>query len=72
MAKGLYPLWCVVCPSCGFVHTVVENIGTEVGYVEHCEECREQFTEGEILNGKQCEFCNYVEDTGRMVADLQD
>lgn len=39
---------------------------------EYCEGCREQFTKEEILDGKQCEFCDHVEETGRMVADLQD
>lgn len=39
---------------------------------EYCEGCREQFTEEQILDGKQCEFCDEVEETGRMVAGLQD
>lgn len=39
---------------------------------EYCQGCQEQYTKEEILNGKQCEFCDRVEETGRMVADLQD
>lgn len=39
---------------------------------EHCNGCQEQFTEEEILDGKQCEFCDHVEESGRMVASLQD
>jgi hypothetical protein len=39
---------------------------------EYCKGCQEQYTREEILDGKQCAFCDRVEETGRMVADLQD
>lgn len=39
---------------------------------EYCEGCRQQYTREEILDGEQCEFCDHVEATGRMVASLQD
>lgn len=40
--------------------------------VQYCEGCQEQFSEQEILNRAQCEFCDHVESTGQMVATLQD
>lgn len=41
-------------------------------WAEYFEDYQEQFTREEILEGKQCEFCDRVEETGRMVAGLQD
>lgn len=39
---------------------------------EYCDGCKEQYSYEEIMNGAQCEFCDHVEETGRMVASLQD
>ncbi len=38
----------------------------------YCEPCRKQFTDEEIDSGAKCEICKECEETGRMVAGLQD
>ncbi len=39
---------------------------------DYCKGCQNQYSTEEILSGSQCEFCDHVEETGRMVASLQD
>lgn len=39
---------------------------------EYCKGCRDQFTDEEIENGKQCAICDKVQETGETVATLRD